>query len=259
MNKTAKVKVEESGLRSTTFRRFALVALVVVVASIVVAELYFSRPQPPAPAPAAPAPAVAQPQLSPEEALAAAAKAEGIPLDAVKIVAAPAKQREPMAKVVGNIGEKFHVDAKGQLVENQNTRLHIEALVGLIEPDKLYDTIEDELRNLPRDAAARARELVERYKTYQQDQRKLVPPGVAPVTEDEALAQLDAMHGLRVAYFGENTAQAFYGQDEAVIRELIELMRNEKDPTLTLQEKAERAQARYSQLHRAQQKPAGQE
>ena len=50
------------------------------------------------------------------------------------------------------------------------------------------------------------------------------------------------MHALRVAHFGPIIARALYGEEEAVSRQLIELMRLEKDQSLTLEEKAARAQ-----------------
>ncbi len=150
--------------------------------------------------------------------------------------------------VVGNTGEKFRVDAKKRLVQNEQTRLHIEALVALTDPGKLYDAIQDEVGDLPTGAAARARELVERYKTYIDDQMKLYPPGIEPVNEDEMQAQIDGLHALRVAHFGANTAAAFYGEEEALSHQLVELMRVEKDPTLNMEQKAERAQAMHDKL-----------
>jgi len=48
-----------------------------------------------------------------------------------------------------------------------------------------------------------------------------------------------------VAHFGPLVARALYGEEEATSRQLVELMRLEKDQSLTLEEKAARAQ----QLH----------
>ena len=50
------------------------------------------------------------------------------------------------------------------------------------------------------------------------------------------------MHALRVAHFGPLVARALYGEEEAVSRQLVELMRLEKDQSLTMEEKAVRAQ-----------------
>jgi hypothetical protein len=64
----------------------------------------------------------------------------------------------------------------------------------------------------------------------------------SPATEEAALAELDGLHALRTAHFGTVIARALYGEEEAVTRQLIELLRLEKDQCLTLEEKAERAQ-----------------
>jgi len=50
------------------------------------------------------------------------------------------------------------------------------------------------------------------------------------------------LHALRVAHFGPVIARALYGEEEAESRQLVELMRLEKDQSLTLEEKAVRAQ-----------------
>ena len=45
-----------------------------------------------------------------------------------------------------------------------------------------------------------------------------------------------------IAHFGQVVARALYGEEEAVSRQLVELMRLEKDQSLTMEEKAVRAQ-----------------
>ena len=47
---------------------------------------------------------------------------------------------------------------------------------------------------------------------------------------------------LRVAHFGEDSAKKLYGAEEELTRSLLELMRQEKDQSLTMEEKAARAQ-----------------
>jgi lipase chaperone LimK len=239
-------KPEGRGLRGATVKWLAAVAIVAVVALIVAAELYFSRDDS-FPSSGA-APAVTQKTSTPPTLNLFTPPGASVPN--AGSAAKSATPEAEIAMVVGNTGEKFHVDAKGRLVQNEQTRLHVEALVALTDPSKLYDAVEGEVRNLPTGAAARARELVERYKTYIDDQIKLYPPGIAPVTEDEMLAQIDGLHALRVAHFGAKTAASFYGEEEAVNRELVELMRVENDPTLNMEQKAERAQAMRDKLHR---------
>ena len=95
---------------------------------------------------------------------------------------------------------------------------------------------------MPGAASAQAGELLDHYDNYQQAQKQAYPPGVAPATEEAALAELDGLHALRVAHFGPVVARALYGEEEEVSRQLVEQMRLEKDQSLTLEEKAERAQ-----------------
>jgi len=56
------------------------------------------------------------------------------------------------------------------------------------------------------------------------------------------------LHSLRESHFGPEIATAFYGNEEKLSRELIELMRLEKDKSLTMSEKADRAQALHDRL-----------
>lgn len=145
-------------------------------------------------------------------------------------------------------GPKFRVDAAGNLVLDEQTRLNIEELVALTEPSKLYDAVREHTKDLPAAAAKRAEELVDKYVHYQAAQRQSYPPGVAPLTEEDALRELEGLHALRVAHFGADVAKAFYGDEERLSREILELMRLEKDQSLTMEEKAERALRLHSQL-----------
>jgi hypothetical protein len=239
-------KSEARGLRGATVRRLAAVAIIAVVASIVAAELYFNRDD--TTRSSAAVPAETQKTSAPQRP--DLWTTLGTPTLGMGPRPAPATSDAEIATVVGNTGEKFHVDAKGRLEQNENTRLHIEAMVALTDPGKLYDAIQDEVRSLPPAAAQRAAELVERYKIYIEDQKKLYPPGTPVVNEDEFQAQLDGLHALRIAHFGAKTAAALYGEEEAVNGELLELMRIENDPTLNMEQKAERAQTKRDQLHR---------
>jgi lipase chaperone LimK len=118
----------------------------------------------------------------------------------------------------------------------------MEALFARTERDHLEEAKQQAIEPLPAAARAQAAELLEQYDNYQQAQKQTYPPGVAPSTEEAALAELDGLHSLRVAHFGPVVARALYGEEEAVSRQLVELMRLEKDQSLTMEEKAERAQ-----------------
>jgi hypothetical protein len=136
----------------------------------------------------------------------------------------------------------FHIVASGRLLIDQETRLNMEALFARTERDHLEEAMQEALEPLPAAAREQAAELLEHYDNYQQAQKQAYPPGVAPATEEAALAELDGLHALRVAHFGPVVARALYGEEEAVSRQLVELMRLEKDQSLTMEEKAERAQ-----------------
>jgi lipase chaperone LimK len=145
--------------------------------------------------------------------------------------------------IVAQTNDKtFRVNPSGRLVLDEQTRLNMEALFARTERAQLAEAKQQAIEALPAAASAQAAELLEHYDNYQQAQRQAYPPGVAPATEEAALAELDGLHALRVAHFGPVVARALYGEEEAESRQLVELMRLEKDQSLTLEEKAARAQ-----------------
>ncbi len=139
----------------------------------------------------------------------------------------------------------FRVDGAGKLIVDEQTRLNLEALFAQTDRANLLEGQLEITRRLPGAAAAEAAAILERYDNYSKAQRETYPPGAAPATEEAALAELEGLHALRVAHFGLETAQAFYGKEEKVTRSLIDLMRLEKDQSLTMEEKAARAQQLY--------------
>jgi lipase chaperone LimK len=157
--------------------------------------------------------------------------------------ALPASAAAPSEPVTAQRNEEtFRVNDAGRLVLDEQTRLNMEALFARTERDRLAEAKQQAVEPLPAGAEAQAAELLEQYDNYQQAQRQAYPPGIAPATEEAALAELDGLHALRAAHFGPIVARALYGQEEATSRELIELMRLEKDQSLTMEEKAVRAQ-----------------
>jgi hypothetical protein len=167
------------------------------------------------------------------------------------------EQQEPVARgpaqadatspssdpVVAQTNDKtFRVNASERLVLDEQTRLNMEALFARTEREHLAEAKQQAIEPLPAAAAAQAAELLEHYDNYQQAQKQTYPPGVAPATEEAAVAELEGLHALRVAHFGPVVARALYGAEETVSRQLVELMRLEKDQSLTMEEKAARAQ-----------------
>jgi lipase chaperone LimK len=142
----------------------------------------------------------------------------------------------------------FRTDGTGKLVVDEQTRLNMEALLAKTNPADLPQVQEEIVQKLPPTAAAQASALLDHFQNYSKAQRQAYPPGAAPATEEAALAELDGLHALRVAHFGADIAHALYGAEEALTRSLIELMRLEKDQSLTLEEKAAQAQQLYDTL-----------
>ena len=142
----------------------------------------------------------------------------------------------------------FRTSAAGELLLDEKTRLHIEALVAGSDPNDLNAAIRERTQDLPPAAANRVEELVNNFVQYQQAQRQTYPPNDAPITEDDAVRELEGLHALREAHFGPEVARLFYEKEEAIAREMIEVLRVENDPSLTPQEKVERARALREQL-----------
>lgn len=148
--------------------------------------------------------------------------------------------------------DPFRVDSTGKLVLDEQTRLNMEALFAHTAPADLARAQQSATAKLSPSAAPEAAALLEQYDNYSKAQRQSYPPGNAPTTEEAALAELEGLHALRVAHFGPEIARAFYGAEEELTRSLIDLMRLEKDQSLTLQEKAERAQRLHDEIEARQ-------
>jgi len=59
----------------------------------------------------------------------------------------------------------------------------------------------------------------------------------------------DATHAIEVQYFGERATTGLFGEDESTQRQLLTLMRQDNTPGLTMEQRADRAQEHYDQLH----------
>jgi hypothetical protein len=167
------------------------------------------------------------------------------PTTNVPAVATPVSTPAAPAPLIRSATGRFESDAAGRLVLDERTRLAVEELVALTPADQLAKALEAELQGLPPQAQAAARELVRRYDGYQNAQRQTFPPGQAPLVPQEGLSELAALSDLRVSYFGRESAQQLFGEEEAVARRLLTLMRDDGSPQATMEERAMRAQARY--------------
>ena len=177
----------------------------------------------------------ADPPAPPRLQVAASAAITTMPMPPAAAVQTPA-----------NDERAFRTDDKGRLVLDERTRLSVEKLVGLNGPESLAALVAEQTSGLPAEAAAQARDLVERYGAYESARRGTFEPGTAPMVPEEGLAELAATRALRASYFGQDAAQRLFGAEEAVAKRLLEMMRNDRAANLTIEQKAIRAQARYS-------------
>lgn len=142
-------------------------------------------------------------------------------------------------------GKVFGLDPAGNLRLDERMRVAMENLVVLTPPEHLPAVLDEELASLPPGAAAAARDLVTRYQGYEQAQKLSSSSAKAPLVPEEGLAELEELRALRISYFGESVARRLYGEEEAVTRRLLELMRDDPLPGAPMEDKAVRAQARY--------------
>ena len=184
-----------------------------------------------APRPAAHAPPGIQPVVEPQAALPQA-------------LATPASAPRVLGPSPGN-GKMFSVDQAGHLLLDERMRLALENLVVLTPPEQLESLLDGQLAGLPPHAAAAARDLVSRYQGYEQAQKLSSSSAKAPLVPEEGLAELDELSAMRQSYFGRDAAKRLFGDEEAVTRRLLELMRDDPIPHASMEDKAVRAQARY--------------
>ena len=143
----------------------------------------------------------------------------------------------------------FKTDANGRIVMNEKTRLDLERLYALNTPPERETKMTEIAATLPPEGARQLYQLMEQYQNYQAAMYQVYPPDREMTSVEQGASQIDGMHGLRLQYFGEEATTAMFGAEEKLQRELYQLMENEKDPSLTFEDKAERAQRIYEQQH----------
>jgi lipase chaperone LimK len=144
------------------------------------------------------------------------------------------------------LGETFNVDATGNLLTDVRARNTLEKLYALYTPEQQAQRLQELSQELSPAAYARVAELLERYKEYSVAAKQALPPDEPVSSAEEALVQLETLSSLRVAHFGADAAKGMFGDEERLNHQLIALMRLEKDESLTMEEKAQRAQALIS-------------
>ena len=137
---------------------------------------------------------------------------------------------------------RFAVDSRGKLVLDADTHANLEKLLLQEDQEAMRATLAKISTTLPAQAGADLKVLVDQFQQYTKAHSHSISPENAPDNEQEGLKLLDSLHTLRVSYLGAETTQAMFGEEEATTRQLLALMAADRNPNLTQQEKAERAQ-----------------
>lgn len=171
---------------------------------------------------------------------------EQLPTDVPPLHSQPSPAAPADAFADGDYSEDpakmFRANSQGDLVLNERTRLNIEKHSSLYTPQEQQQRLAVIEATLPASAYAQLVDLMQRYENFTQAVKQAYAPDTAPATVEDVAAQLEGVHALRVAHFGEEAAEAMYGKEERISRQLLEFMALEKHEGMTLDEKAERAQ-----------------
>ena len=141
----------------------------------------------------------------------------------------------------------FKADESGNLLLKERTRLNVEKLSWLYTPEELQQKLAVIERTLPPAAYRQLLDLMDRYKNFSVAAKQSYPPDKAPTTVEEAAAQYDGLHALRIAHFGADATNAMFGREERLGRKLLEFMSLEQHQGLSLEEKAMKAQEMLQQ------------
>lgn len=172
--------------------------------------------------------------------------AQSAPLDQPATATPPLASAENAGEQSEEPAKMFQADAHGDLVLKEQTRLNIEKLSSLYTQDELRQRMNVIEQTLPAGAYRELVDLLDRYQNFMTASKQAIPTGIAPATVEDAVAQLDQLHDLRVAHFGAEAAEAMYGGEEKLGRQLLAFMSLEKHEGLTMDEKAMKAQEMLS-------------
>lgn len=86
-------------------------------------------------------------------------------------------------------------------------------------------------------------ELFDRFERYQAALNETDTDNNAPVTDVDAQRELETLKALRVQHFGPELAQKLFARDEAIARAFVDLLKLEKDESLSAEERQRRAAA----------------
>lgn len=138
----------------------------------------------------------------------------------------------------------FRTDGSGTLVLDASTVVTLEQLVAFSTPDQLAVLAREAAAGLSPSVQAQALELAQRFDRYQEAVRQRIQPAQAPTSVADLARDLQALQVMRHDHFGAQAALQLFGDQEAVMARLIELMTQDTQVDATLEERAMRAQAR---------------
>lgn len=159
-----------------------------------------------------------------------------------QVVVAAEVENKKEAEKKEELYSMFQADDQGNLVLNETTRINIERLYALNTPEELEEKFRKLSRVLPDNAHRQVINLVDYFDKYTRDVKDIYPPDMEVETVEEVLVELKGIHDLRLVHFGADVARAFFADEEKMSLQLIYLMAIEKDKSLSLNEKAQRAQ-----------------
>lgn len=140
------------------------------------------------------------------------------------------------------------VDADGHFLPTLDARRLFDYFLtatGEVPDDALRARIEREIaRRLPEEAAREATALLDRYLVYRERVRALA---TADVPDDDDLdSRLSTLVALRRETLGPDAAEAFFAEEEADARRLLESRRIANDPTLAPEDRTARIEAIFA-------------
>lgn len=168
---------------------------------------------------------------------------DSLPATAAGPASAPAAEAAPLESAMPL---RFKADGKGRLLADAQAGHDIERLAALSTRDEALAQLRQAGQSLPPAAQRELTDLFHHHEQYAAAVANSFVPGQLPADEQEAARQLDTLHRLRVEHFGEDAAASLFGEEEATSRQLLALMRAQNDPSLTMQQKAELAQAAWA-------------
>ena len=149
----------------------------------------------------------------------------------------------------------FRATSEGHLATDQQTRLDVERIYAMFPRDEARTKLDSQASHLPAQAQRELHNLFQQYAQYAQAVTQTFPPEQNTGALEDAERQFTGLKALRRQYFGEDGAQALFGEEEKTAQELLDLMRKQSDPKLSMEEKAEQAQAEWKKRQPPSDKP----